>query len=125
MIDENKNDQPLDLSYLREMSGDSADFMIEMLETFQNQTPIYMADLENAVAAKDWKNTAEYAHKMKPTFFYVGRVDIRDHLQEIERSAREMKNIEEIPNMLHVAKEFVAALYEQLEVSKAELVKQL
>ena len=34
MIDENKNEQPLDLSYLREMSGDSADFMIEMLETF-------------------------------------------------------------------------------------------
>jgi transcription termination factor Rho len=45
MIDENKNNQPLDLSYLREMSGDSADFMIEMLDVFQKQTPIYIDDL--------------------------------------------------------------------------------
>ncbi len=125
MIDENKNEQPLDLSYLREMSGDSADFMIEMVETFQKQTPIYMADLENAIAAKDWKNTAECAHKMKPTFFYVGRVDVRDHFQEIERNARDMKNIEEIPNLFNVAEEFVATLYVQLEVAKAELVKEL
>lgn len=123
MIDENKNNQPLDLSYLQEMSGDSTDFMIEMLEAFQKQTPIYMDDLEKAVDARDWKATSECAHKMKPTFFYIGRVDVRDHMQEIETNARELRDVETIPGAFKKAKEFVPILYQQLAEAKAELEK--
>ena len=125
MIDENKNNQPLDLSYLKEMSGDSADFMIEMLEAFQKQTPIYMDDLEKAINARDWNATAGCAHKMKPTFFYIGRVDVRDHMQEIESNARELKDIDSIPNAFNEAKEFVSILFQQLADAKVELEKQL
>jgi len=125
MIDSNKNNQPLDLSYLRDMSGDSADFMIEMLDAFQKQTPIYMADLQKAVDARDWKATSECAHKMKPTFYYVGREDVRDHMQEIERNARELKDIENIPAAFEEAKAFVEILYRQLDEAKVELEKQL
>lgn len=125
MIDLNKNNQPLDLSYLRDMSGDSADFMIEMLDAFQKQTPIYMADLEKAVDARDWKATSECAHKMKPTFYYVGREDVRDHMQEIERNSRELKNVENIPAAFAEAKAFVEILYRQLDEAKVELEKQL
>lgn len=123
MIDENKNNQPLDLSYLREMSGDSTDFMLEMLEAFEKQTPIYMDDLEKAIEAKDWKATSEFAHKMKPTFFYVGRVDVRDHMQKIESNARELAEIDQIPSAFNEAKEFVLILYQQLADAKAELEK--
>ncbi|MBB2144362.1 Hpt domain-containing protein [Pedobacter sp. LMG 31464] len=125
MIDEQKNNQPLNLSYLRDMSGDSADFMIEMLEAFQKQTPIYMADLERAIHAQDWKATSEYAHKMKPTFYYVGREDVRDHIQEIERNSRELRELESIPTAFQEAKEFVDILYKQLDDAKVELQKQL
>ena len=125
MIDSNKNNQPLDLSYLRDMSGDSADFMIEMLDAFQKQTPIYMADLQKAVDARDWKATSECAHKMKPTFYYVGREDVRDHMQEIERNARELKDIENIPAAFEEAKAFVEILYRQLDEARIELEKQL
>ncbi|PTT02416.1 histidine phosphotransferase, partial [Pedobacter sp. HMWF019] len=41
MIDLKKNNLPLDLSYLKDMSGDSAEFMIEMIDMFKQQTPIY------------------------------------------------------------------------------------
>jgi HPt (histidine-containing phosphotransfer) domain-containing protein len=118
MINENKNKQPLDLSYLREMSGDSAEFMIEMLDAFQKQTPIYLDDLQNAIKAENWKATSEYAHKMKPTFYYIGREDARDHMQEIERNARELKDIEGIPNAFAEIKNFVPILYQQLEDAK-------
>lgn len=125
MIDPRKNTQPLDLSYLRDMSGDSAEFMIEMLEAFQKQTPIYLADLERAVEARDWKATSECAHKMKPTFYYVGREDVRDHMQEIERNARELKDVEQIPLAFEEAKVFVEILYRQLDEAKAVLQQQL
>ena len=123
MIDQNKNNQPLNLSYLREMSGDSNDFMIEMLDAFQKQTPIYMADLENAIAAEDWKATSEAAHKIKPTFYYVGREDARDHMQIMERNARELINLDKIPEHFAEAQEFVNILYRQLTEAKEELLK--
>lgn len=123
MIDQNKNNQPLDLSYLREMSGDSSDFMIEMLDAFQKQTPIYMADLANAIAAEDWKATSECAHKIKPTFYYVGREDARDHMQVMERNARELIDLQNIPHDFSVAQQFVEILYKQLAEAKTELLK--
>lgn len=123
MIDQNKNNQPLDLSYLKEMSGDSSDFMIEMLDAFQKQTPLYMADLEAAIVAQNWKATSEAAHKIKPTFYYVGREDARDHMQVMERNARELNNLENIPEDFAEAKRFVEILYRQLDEAKAELSK--
>ncbi|RZK58179.1 MAG: Hpt domain-containing protein [Pedobacter sp.] len=125
MIDQKKNEQPLDLSYLREMSGDSAEFMIEMLDAFEKQTPIYMADLQNAIEAENWKATSECAHKMKPTFYYVGREDARDHMQDIERNARELKDIENIPIAFAEAENFVQILYKQLDDAREELKKRL
>ena len=122
MINQNKNNQPLDLSYLREMSGDSTDFMIEMLDAFQKQTPIYMADLQNAIVLEDWKATSECAHKIKPTFYYVGREDARDHMQIMERNARELIDLKNIPRDFAAAQEFVEILYRQLEEAKAQLL---
>ncbi len=123
MIDHNINNQPLDLSYLREMSGDSTDFMVEMLEAFQKQTPLYMTDLEKAIADEDWKATSEFSHKIKPTFHYVGRSDLKEMMQTIERNSRELINLETIPSDFAVSKKFVERLYEQLEEAKAELLK--
>lgn len=126
MIDPKKNNEPLDLSYLREMSGDSAEFMIEMLDAFKTQTPIYLAELEQAVQAQDWKKTSECAHKMKPTFYYVGREDVRDHMQDMERNTREMIGIDEIPTAFEEARAFInEVLYRQLDEARAELEKQL
>ena len=123
MIDDNINNQPLDLAYLREMSGDSTDFILEMLEAFQMQTPIYMADLEKAIADQNWKATSEFSHKIKPTFHYVGRDDLKDLMQTIERSAREGVSVADIPAHFATAKTLVARLYEQLEEAKAGLLK--
>jgi hypothetical protein len=123
MIDQNKNNQPLDLSYLREMSGDGIDFMLEMLDAFLKQTPLYMADLASAIAAEDWKATSEAAHKIKPTFYYVGREDARDHMQIMERNARDLTDLQNIPRDFAEAQEFVEILYRQLAEAKAELLK--
>jgi HPt (histidine-containing phosphotransfer) domain-containing protein len=123
MIDQTKNSQPLDLSYLREMSGGSVEFMIEMLDAFKIQIPLYMADLEKAVLEKDWKSTSHFAHKVKPTFYYVGREDVRDCMQLIEHNARELKDIEVIPGVFKQANEFLAVLIEQIEEAKLILQK--
>ena len=125
MINPAKSKEDLDLSYLKEMSGDSAEFMIEMLDTLVEQIPVYLEDLQRAVDAKDWKAASEFAHKVKPTFYYVGREDIRDYMQVIERNAKEGVNVDMIPTALTEIKQELNIILTQVAKSKAELEAQL
>ena len=125
MIDAEKNNSPLDLSYLRDMSGDSAEFMIEMIDMFKAQTPLYIADLEHAILAEDWEKAAGHAHKIKPTLSYVGREDARGHLQQIETNARDKSDVALIPQAFAELKDFIQILYRQLDEAKAELETRL
>lgn len=125
MIDVEKNNSPLDLSYLSDMSGDSAEFMIEMIDMFKSQTPLYIADLEASIIAQDWEKTAGYAHKIKPTLSYVGREDARGHLQNIENNARQLKDLADMPKAFQEFSDFVTILYRQLDDAKADLEKRL
>ncbi|WP_219224741.1 Hpt domain-containing protein [Pedobacter antarcticus] len=121
MIDQQKNTVPLDLSYLKDMSGDSAEFMIEMIDMFKLQTPLYVADLEQAVTAGDWEKAAGFAHKIKPTFSYVGREDAREHLQEMENNLRNGSNLGQIPDSMKELLAFIQVLYRQLDEARADL----
>jgi len=125
MIDFNKNNAPLDLSYLRDMSGDSAEFMIEMIDMFKQQTPLYMADLEQALQEQDWSKVSSCAHKIKPTFSYVGREDAKDHMQVMETNARELKDVDSLPTAYKEINEFVQVLYRQLDEARTQLSKEL
>ena len=125
MINPQKNNEPLDLSYLKDMSGDSAEFIIEMIDLFKTQTPAYVAELKRAMENQDWPNVAANAHKIKPTLSYVGRDDAKDFMQTIEHNARDLKNLETMPGALEEVIRFAEVLYRQLDESKAELAKRL
>jgi HPt (histidine-containing phosphotransfer) domain-containing protein len=125
MINLQKNNEPLDLSYLRDMSGDSAEFIIEMIDMFKIQTPLYINDLGKAIEDQDWPRVSNCAHKIKPTFAYVGREDAKDHMQMMENNARDLKNIEGLPLAFDQINTFVEVLYAQLDEAKADLEKQL
>ena len=99
--------------------------MIEMLDTLAVQIPLYLDDLLNAVAAKDWKATAGFAHKLKPTFYYVGREDVRDYIQVIENNAKELVNLDRMPDALQEIKQELQHILVQVAKAKDELTQQL
>ncbi|MCX2574845.1 Hpt domain-containing protein [Pedobacter sandarakinus] len=120
---ENKNDNhPLDLSYLIQMVGHNPEFMIEVFDTFLAQTPFYMAELEDAMLHKSWEKVGNCAHKIKPTFSYVGRADIKDFVQKIEHNARNLADIDQLPADIERLKITVVAIYRQIEAAKKELI---
>jgi HPt (histidine-containing phosphotransfer) domain-containing protein len=125
MIDAQKNKSPLDLSYLRDMSGDNAEFIIEMIEMFKQQTPLYIADLQKALSEKDWAKVSSCAHKIKPTFSYVGREDAKEHMQLMEHNARDLTNLDELPRYLSEIQDFMIILDKQLDDAKAMLENEL
>ncbi|MCJ0742931.1 Hpt domain-containing protein [Pedobacter montanisoli] len=125
MIDLSKSQNDLDLSYLKELSGDSPDFMLEMLDTLELQIPQYMAELRAALDAQNWTAVSNFAHKIKPTFFYVGREDLRDCMQLIERNAKELKEIDTLPNLANEVFDEMKQLFNQVDKAKEQLKQRI
>lgn len=117
----NYDNHPLDLSYLTEMVGHNPEFMIEVFDTFIEQTPFYLAELEDALSKKDWDRVGHCAHKIKPTFSYVGRNDVKDFVQSIENNARNQISVEQIPADVERLKLLLVEIYAQLDVARRNL----
>ncbi len=120
-----QENQPLDLSYLKEMVGNDPVFMIEIFDTFIEQTPIYLADLENALTDENWLKVGNCAHKIKPTFSYIGRSDVKDFMQMLEDKAKKQIMVEEIPADVEQLKMFLVEIYGQLELAKLQFQQKL
>lgn len=114
------NHHPLDLSYLVGMVGHHPEFMIEIFDTFIQQTPIYLAEMDDALALKNWDEVSRCAHKLKPTFSYIGRNDIKDFVEEIELKARN-HDVNQIPAAIERLKIIVQIIYSQLDSVKKDI----
>ena len=121
-MQDNHDNHPLDLSYLTEMVGHNPEFMIEVFDTFIEHTPFYLAELEDALSNENWEKVGNCAHKIKPTFSYVGRNDVKDFMQSIEYNARNQIAVAQIPADIEKLKSMLVQIYAQLEVAKKDIL---
>jgi len=121
MAEGNNKGFEIDMSYLSDIAGGSEEFMIEMIDIFIEQTPLYFEQLEEAVNSKDWKGAGDVAHKIKPTLAFMGIEEAKDIMAEIERRARTNDNVNEIPGMFAGIKQRCDDLYDNLNKIKKEL----
>ena len=126
MSEENKRAQnsEVNLSYLQEIASGSVEFMIDMIDIFLEQTPIYLSQLTEAVKVQDWKTAGEVAHKIKPTLAFMGVEQGKEIMAEIERKARNTTEVETIQEGLDYIHSIAPAIYSRLSQHRQELEKQ-
>ncbi len=90
----------LDLSYLEEVTGGNSEMIVEMLRLFVNDTPDQLSNIERNVKDGDWDAVRAEAHKLKPTFQYVGMDGTHLLVAEVETKARNREQIERIPELV-------------------------
>lgn len=115
------NNLQIDLTYLNEIAGGDAEFMIDMIDIFIEQTPLYSEQLIAAAEAKDWKTVGDIAHKIKPTLAFMGVNKAKEQMASIEQKARTETNVEDISGDFAEVKAVCELLYGGLEKVKAEL----
>jgi len=125
MAEGNNKGFEIDLSYLSDIAGGSEEFMIDMIDIFIEQTPLYFEQLEQAVNSSDWKSVGDVAHKIKPTLAFMGINEAKDIMAEIERKARTSDNVSEIPAMFVEIQGKCAELYNTLDKIREELKAKL
>jgi len=111
-----------DLSYLKQLSKGDNGFIREMISVFIEQTPESIRNLETNLDNKNWVMLRAVAHKMKPSFSFVGLQELIDVIKKIEDYAETETNLGELPLLIKRVKEVcgeaISELNEDIEIYK-------
>ena len=74
----------INLTYLKQISGDNQSFYIEMIETFLSLTPEALEKMNECIHKQNWEELKNIAHRIKPSYAYLGLKDVQTTLTKIE-----------------------------------------
>lgn len=95
----------IDLSYLEEVTGGSTEIIKQLLELFLDETPDQIKKLYESCGKSEWEEVRSEAHKLKPTFLYVGLQEAHELLAEIEHGARNREYLDKLAEMIKSVEE--------------------
>lgn len=111
----------ISMTYLHDIADGSNEFMIEMIDIFLHQTPAYIEEIDAAIISADFSVMAEIAHKVRPTFAFIGVEEATIAMAEIENLARSGKNLELIRAEFDRIKPMIGSVFIKLQEIKADL----
>lgn len=103
------------LSFLRELTDANPTQLKQYIEKFIDNTTQQIQKMEEALQNKDYASLASLAHMVKPHFKMMGIISLADIIMELDMSAREEKNIDEMPAMLQTIKQTCEQAYRELQ----------
>jgi HPt (histidine-containing phosphotransfer) domain-containing protein len=117
---ENQN-ECTDLSYLSSLSSGSTEFMQQMISVFMEQTPKALDQIKTHYAAQDWKQLGAIAHKIKPSFAFMGIRELEPVIAELEDNSVKQVNLESIPEKIKKIEEVCNVAMKELEQKSKQL----
>jgi HPt (histidine-containing phosphotransfer) domain-containing protein len=112
------NNKYIDLDYLKQISNGSNEFILQMITVFMEETPNEIKNLENHLKNKDWPALKATAHKMKPSFSFMGVKELEENIHAIETNCAEGKNLDQLPGLVERIKNTTSEVIEELEKEK-------
>jgi histidine phosphotransfer protein HptB len=107
------------LDTLMEMVGDDPSFLAEMIDTFLEEAPGLISDMQTAATSADVDSLRRAAHTLKSNSLTFGAVRLGDLSREIEeRAAR--SQIGDIGELIDLVVEEYPAVAAALEMERPE-----
>lgn len=111
----------LNLTALKNLSGDDMAFYTDMLMTFNDSTLHGMEKINQAVLNKNWDAMAEYAHKISSPCNHLGAIILYKLLKAIEHKCRNKVELEtlstDVEKMNRIGKEVIEAVKMELNTT--------
>jgi len=114
-------DKNIDLSYLKQLSNGSSEFINQMITIFLEQTPKAIQTMEQAVEKGDWMALRAAAHKMKPSFGFMGIKSLKELIVQLEAEAEKGSNPEGMKDKIATIKTVCEQAIQELEVEQKTL----
>ena len=109
-----------DLTYLKELSNGSNEFIVQMITIFLNETPAAVDKVEQYAKTSNWDALRAAVHKMKPSFAFMGIKELEDTINSVEKYSEAKTNLDLIPEMISKIKTVLKAAVQELEIAKKE-----
>lgn len=84
-------------AYLNEISGGDQDFQKEIVDTFLQEMVGEIDRMKAALAAKDWQQLGNVAHKVKAPIGMLCTDVMKDLVLKVEKNAKAEVNLDEVP----------------------------
>lgn len=88
--------------------------MLEMIQIFLVKTPETLIILKQAIVEQNWEMVGFYAHKLKATYAYMGMLDLKELLINIEKAAKQLNDLNLIP-------EWFETIYDKTQIALVEI----
>ncbi len=108
----------IDLTYLKDLSNGSNEFISQMISVFMVQTPEALDTMERCLNSKDWTGLHAVSHKIKASFAFMGIKELEPVIISIEENCLKRTNMEQLPEMVSKIKSVCEVAIEQLEIEK-------
>lgn len=108
----------IDLTYLKQLSNGSNEFIEQMITIFMAQTPEALDNMERFLKEKDWVALRGVAHKMKPSFSFMGIKELQTDILLVEESAEKQKDLDKLPALISKIRKICDLSFRELEVEK-------
>lgn len=112
----------IDLSYLKELSNGSNEFIAQMISIFMMQTPEALSAIDAHLQKKEWKPIKAIIHKMKPSFTFIGIKELESVAVLAEKHCETETHLDELPQLLLQIKTACELAIQELETAKQEFL---
>jgi CheY-like chemotaxis protein len=115
-IDKEKVTRITNLDYLRRQTKSRVALMKEMISIYLSQTPPFIRQMKESVAAGNWELLYSAVHKIIPSFVIMGINPVYETLaKKIQENAYNNQNLELLPSMVEEIEEIVNKACRELE----------
>jgi HPt (histidine-containing phosphotransfer) domain-containing protein len=94
----------IDLNYLKSMSGDSPEFIIEMIDIFLPQIDEFYKEMNSLFEEKDYNSLGKVAHKAKSSVAVMGMSNLAKKLKELELLTKNNEDTSIYPDYINFFK---------------------
>ncbi len=92
-----------DLTLLKDRAAGDSGFIKEILESYTQEMPLYIAEMELFLNKKDWQEVSKQAHKMKSPIALMGATKLKELYAKIEIEATLNKDHESLIKQIRIA----------------------
>jgi HPt (histidine-containing phosphotransfer) domain-containing protein len=110
-----------DLEHLRMITGDDREFMIEIMEMIQAESPEVVREIKGYLGRGEFEPLAKAAHKYKSSINILGNAEMIHLMKDIELRSLAAKDAAEVMPMIDQFEDQVGGLLQWLQGALTEL----
>lgn len=86
----------INLDYLRKLSRGDSKFVEDIIVLFLKNTPTAIKNMKNHYQQQNWEDLMMEAHKIRPSFNFLGLNELEEAAKKIENFASQKINLDQI-----------------------------